>query len=360
MPLLDRTYAILMAGGRGSRFWPVSNKKSPKQFLKIIGDQSMLQITFDRVTQLVGLSNIYVVTEKGFQDKVSQQLPELATENILEEPMGKSTAAAVGFAAMTVLRKCQDATLLLLPSDHYINNLEQFLSTVVSISAYAAENDALCTIGVSPTAPETGYGYIQLNEVPKKDSDQILKVKRFVEKPDIYTAIEYLKEGRYLWNSGIFIFNSKTLLEAILCYMPGLFKGLEKLKELPFPYPEKELSTIYESFENVSIDYGIMEKAENVFCVPGDFGWSDTGSWTALNKFIDKDEHGNIVQGEVINIGCKDCILVGDETVAAGINLRNLIVVSSKKGVLVCHKDNSQEVKKIVSQLEKQNKTQFL
>jgi mannose-1-phosphate guanylyltransferase len=361
MPLLDNGYAIVMAGGRGSRFWPASRRDHPKQFLKVFGDQSMLQITFDRITQLFALTNIYVVTEWGFKATIAEQLPELPKENILEEPMGRSTAAAVILATATILKEQQEATLTLIPSDHYINNLDQFYSCLTEVCQFAKTNDALCTIGVKPTAPETGYGYIQIKreEVGKKPK-KIFKVKQFVEKPDLYTAIEYIKNGQFYWNSGIFGFSAKALMEATLCYMPKLFKGFERIRELSMPYRQEDLRAIYESLDNVSIDYGIMEKAENVFCMPGEFEWSDTGSWVALNKFIDETDDGNIIQGDVINIGCKNCILVGDNAVTGAINLRNLIVVSSKNGVLVCHKDNAQEVKKIVEQLELQKKVQYL
>ncbi|MFH1729606.1 MAG: mannose-1-phosphate guanylyltransferase [Pseudomonadota bacterium] len=361
MALLDKTFVIIMAGGKGTRFWPASRKKHPKQFLKILGKQSMLQLTCDRMIQVVSLQNIYVVTEAGFKDEVAKQLPELPPKNILEEPMGKSTAAAIGYAAVTITREVPDATLILLPSDHYIGDLHEFTNTMKTVSGYAQDNDVLCTLGVKPTSPETGYGYIHLgNRFEKVGDYKIFQVENFVEKPDLYTAIRYLEDGKYYWNSGIFVFSAKALFESIIAYMPKLWQGLENVIKLPFPYPGDELNKIYSDFENISIDYGIMEKADNVQCMPASFIWSDTGSWTSLENFLEKDEEGNMTHGDVINLGCTNCIIVGNESMTAAINVHDLIIVSSPNAVLVSNKENAQEVKKVVEQLEKDAKEKYL
>lgn len=354
---------VIMAGGRGERFWPRSRKKLPKQLLSLTGDgKTMIQLTVDRVKSLVEYDNIYIVTNEDFADIISYQLPQLPTENILIEPVGKNTAPCIGLAAVHIAKKEKDAVMLILPSDHLIQNEEKFINTLKSGVEMAKKDENILTLGIVPNYPETGYGYINFgNKIDEIGENSIYKVTKFVEKPSIEKAQEYMNSGNYLWNSGMFIWKASTILDNIEKYMPDLHKGLKEIENSIGTYKEAEvLKNEFNKFESISIDYGIMEHADKIFTIPGSFGWDDVGSWTALERISDMDTEGNVVQGNIISVDTKGCIFQGSEKLIAAVGVENLVVVDTDDATLICAKDKCQDIKKLLSEIKNSKLEDYL
>ena len=281
-------FAVIMAGGIGARFWPRSKKQSPKQLLKIGGGRTMIQETVQRINGLVPKENILIVTNEIQKPGIVEQLPDIPIENILIEPFGRNTAACIGLASIIIQKRSPDAITFIMPADHIIKDSDKFLETLKTAAKFSSENQALVTIGIQPTRPETGYGYIQIDEDSGKDN--VYKVLTFAEKPNYATAVNFIKSGDFFWNSGMFIWKIDTILEEIKILMPDLFEGLIKIKEqLNNPDFQNILSEVYGHLKSISIDYGIMEKSDKVFLVKGQFSWSDVGSWEAVYELSEKD-----------------------------------------------------------------------
>ena len=287
-----KLYAVIMAGGVGSRFWPRSKMKTPKQLIKIFGENTMIQDTVERLKGLVEPENIIIITNKIQKQEIQEQLPSIPVENIIEEPFGRNTAACVGLAAVIVQSKNEDAVTFVLPADHIIRETEEFHQTLLRAADYANESKGLVTIGITPSQPETGYGYIQIDETKVKD--HFYKVFTFAEKPNYATAVRFVKSGDFFWNSGMFIWRTDAILNKIKDYMPELFEGLQTIKkDIGNPNFEETVSNVYGQLKKISIDYGVMEHSKNVFLVKGNFSWSDVGSWEAVYQLSEKDEEGN-------------------------------------------------------------------
>jgi mannose-1-phosphate guanylyltransferase len=337
---------LIMAGGIGSRFWPLSSNKKPKQFLNLIDDQrNMIQLTVDRIKEIADSEEIFIATSENYKNDVEKYLPEIPSENISIEPMRRNTAACIGLAALHIEEKHPEATMLILPSDHLISNNEEFINTIRSAAEIAEAGDNLVTIGIEPTRPETGYGYINYNQNQFKEA---YEVNKFTEKPDLKKAIEFIKSGNYLWNSGMFVWKVKTIRKMFKKYMTELDQALENINEVIGTAEEKEIT--YQEFkklESISIDYGVMEKDDNIYVVPGSFGWDDIGSWSSLADIKEKDEAGNVTKGSYLTIKTNNSIIQAKDKLIAAVGMEDVIIVESEDAILVCNKDNDQDVKEL-------------
>ncbi len=357
-------YAVIMAGGVGSRFWPRSREKSPKQVLEIIGSGSMLINTIVRIQPLIPVEKVIVVTNKLQKDIISKQIPSLPDENILIEPLGRNTAPCIGLAAKWIMRRDPNAIMIVLPADHIIRDNEKFLQVLERAAFVADTNEALVTIGINPTHPETGYGYIQFDDSTENNpycSDGIFRVKTFAEKPNIETAEKFLKSGDFLWNSGMFIWKTYVINQEIEKHLPELGEQLHKLeKTINTDAYQSTLELVYGVIRGISIDYGVMEKASNVFVAKGDFGWSDVGSWDEVVRLTPKDSDGNALRGTVITKDSHGVFIDAGNKVVATIGIDDLIVVTTDDAVLICKKGRSQDVKEIVDYLRRKQINEML
>ena len=352
--------ALIMAGGRGERFWPRSRKDLPKQFLSLTGDgKTMIQLTVERILPIVAMEDIYIATNKSYEALVKEQLPGIPAENILCEPAGRNTAPCIGLGAMHISRKYDDAVMMVLPSDHLIKYTDIFVNTMSEACRYAESGANLVTIGITPSYPETGYGYIKF--LSGSQDGHAFAVDRFVEKPSLELAKEYLASGRYLWNSGMFVWKVSTILSNMRQHMPDIYEGLEKIgAAVGTDQSGLVLNREFTAFRSESIDYGIMEKAENIYVFPGNFGWDDVGSWLAVGRIRKSDQNDNIITGNVISVNTKDCIIEGSGKLIAAVGLEDLIVVDTEDATLICDKDHAGEIKKILEELRNRGMEQYL
>lgn len=360
-------YCIIMAGGVGSRFWPMSRNSRPKQFLDVLGiGKTFIQSTFDRFARIVPAENILVVTSSQYYDLVKEQLPQIKDENILLEPHKRNTAPCIAYATYKLYKKNPDATVVVTPSDHLITDEAIFESTVKSGLEEAAHTEGLYTIGITPTGPNTNYGYIQVNKGTKVEFEghDIFPVKTFTEKPDIETAKVFLETGEFFWNSGMFIWSLKSIkreLEFCLPEMASLFAGGE-----PFYYTDQEqkfIADAYEDCTSISIDYGVMEKTRNAWVAIAKFGWSDVGTWSSIFDLSPaKDDHNNIVKAETVMLdGVEGSVIKGydKEKLIVVRELKNYMVVDTEDVLMICPKDDK-VVKQIVSDLVVNEKSKYL
>ena len=347
-----------MAGGIGTRFWPLSTKKNPKQFLHILGQRSMIQQTVDRVLPFVDYKNIYVVTNESQISLVREHLPELPEENIIAEPMGKNTAACIGLSAVLLQEKYEkDETMLVLPADHYIGKPDLFREIISQADTFVKERKKLLTFGIKPTYPATGYGYIELGKEIQKNPIPIFAVKQFKEKPNAKTAEQFVKSGNFTWNSGMFLWRIDSIIEAIKIFMPSLFSSLSDIKD-PWNSDMDKVSKFYSELEPVPVDIGIMEKADNAVVVPINIDWNDIGSWQALDEMKKKDKNGNNFESPVMNIDSHNSYVYSENQhkKIALIGVDNLVIIETNDALLVCKKDKSQKVKNIVEIIKKEQK----
>jgi len=346
-----KLYAVIMAGGVGSRFWPRSKKKTPKQLIKIFGENTMIQDTVERLKGIVEPENIIIITNKIQMQGIQEQLPSVPIENIIEEPFGRNTAACVGLASVIVQSRNEDAVTLVLPADHIIRETDKFHQTLLRAAEYANESKGLVTIGIIPSHPETGYGYIQIDE--KKVKDHFYNVYTFAEKPNYATAVRFVKSGDFFWNSGMFIWRTDSILNEIKDYMPELFEGLQTIKkDIGTPQFDETLTNVYGQLKKISIDYGVMEHSKNVYLVKGNFTWSDVGSWESVYQLSEKDDEGNVKVGKTYTELSKDSYIYSPDKFTAVIGVDNIIVINSKDSLLICRRDNSQDVKKVIDYLK--------
>jgi len=352
--------ALIMAGGRGERFWPYSRRNRPKQFLSLTPDgQTLLQLTAQRILPLVHMEDIYIATHVDYKEQVRQQLPDLPEENILCEPVGRNTAPCIGLAAVHIASKFEDAMMFVLPSDHLVKYVPIFRDTLSEACGIAMEGDHLVTIGIPPDSPETGYGYIKFNS--DVSEGHAFSVDRFVEKPDLETAKQYLRSAEYLWNSGMFIWKTSSILARFEQLMPEMYAGLMRIRaSLGTEDEAKTLLHEFTGFRSVSIDYGVMEKASNIFVLPSSFGWDDVGSWLAIERIHSTNESGNAVKGNFVTIATQNCILQGGEKLIATVGLKNLIVVDTEDTLLICDKENASDIKRVLENLRICNRTEYL
>ncbi len=345
-----------MAGGSGSRFWPLSRKALPKQFLNLTGKEVMVNETIDRLFPVIRREDIFVVTSAAHTELTFQMTKgRLARDHILGEPAARNTAACIGYAAMELIKKYGDGIMGIFASDHYIQKEEAFRSVLEEGITLAEREDKLVTIGIKPSFPATGYGYI------RRRSPESLMVEEFVEKPDQESAERYLASGSYLWNSGMFIWKASVILKQFEKLLPDIYESLLAIGESMGTAHEREtIERVYPSIPKISIDYGIMERAKDVLVLEGDFGWSDVGSLDALGTLYPPDKNGNIVHGESVCLDAKGCIAYGEGRLLAMVGTQDLIVAATDDIVLVCDKNRAQDVKKVVEKLETDGKTRYL
>ena len=352
--------ALIMAGGRGERFWPKSRKSLPKQFLSLTDDgKTMIQLTVERILPLVKMEDIYISTNRDYKELVRQQLPEIPEENILCEPVGRNTAPCIGLGAVHMRKKYEDAVMYVLPSDHLIKYTSIFLSTLTDAGEVAEQGENLVTLGIMPDCPETGYGYIKF--LPDQMLGRAFEVDRFVEKPDLETAKEYVASEQYLWNSGMFIWKVSTILKNLETYLPETYQGLNRIADaIGTEEEELVLEKEFSAFQSESIDYGIMEKAKNIYILSGSFGWDDVGSWLAVGRIKKSNEFGNVINGNAVTVDTKNCIIQGGKKLIATVGIEDIIVVDTEDALLICEKDSAGNIKKVLENLKICNRTEYL
>lgn len=355
-------YCVIMAGGSGTRFWPKSREEKSKQFLSILSKKSLIQSTLERFRSIVPWDNIYVVAKKSQQDEIETHASKVPSENIIYEPFGKNTAPCIGLAAIFIQKKDPDSIMVVSPADHLIKKKSRFSKTILSAVQLAKQKNGLVTIGIPPDRPATGYGYVQVDgKVESIEDITAYKVKTFAEKPNLATAQRFLNSGDFLWNSGLFIFKVSVFLKALKACLPELYRGLMKMKRyIGKPQYENRLIEIYQQFENISIDYGVMEKIKNVYLIEGEFFWNDLGNWEQVYRLSMKDKNGNTVSGDVILLDTKNSYVSAAKGVVAVIGCEDVIVVQEKGATLVCKRDHVEQVKKVVHSLKRKNLHKYI
>jgi len=352
-------HVVIMCGGSGSRFWPISRKVYPKQFLKTVGEKTMIQLTVDRISRFIPLENIYMVTNNSYVKTIREQVPQVFEENLIIEPQIKETAACIGYSAVKLLKKDPEAVMIVLPSDHYIENEERFIETLKQGIEIAGSDNCLVTMGIKPSRPETAYGYIETG----KKIDRLLKVptykiKRFTEKPNREKAQEFIDKGTYLWNSGMFIWKAAVLLRQYKKFLPEMYQSLKRMSDhIGNPGESRIVEEEYDKIDGISIDYGILEKTWDVYVMESSFFWDDIGNWTALERYMDKDENGNSIKGGHKVLDSRNCILYGNKRLIAALGVEDLIIVETDDVVLVCKKDRDQDIKLLTKELLKDGET---
>ncbi len=359
---MQNIYTLIMAGGSGTRFWPRSKTQKPKQYLNIFGESSLLQDTIKRFATFTEKENIYIVSSATQAKVLEEQTPMLPKQNLIYEPVGRNTLPCIGLAAMYAERENPDGIMVVSPSDHLITNNQLFEDTVLAAVKIADKRDGIVTIGITPSYPATGYGYVKTKEdITGSEKIAQFKVERFVEKPDEKTASEYLKQGGFYWNSGLFVFKVSVFLEAVEKFTPELYADLRKIQtDFGNPTYEETLDTIYRAVKGISVDYGIMEHADNIFLVEGNFDWNDLGSWESVYLTDKKDENGNAGSGETLLVDTQNSYVYSDKNLVAVVGLEDVIVVQDGNTTLVCKRDKAEDVKKIVEKLKSDNKDQYL
>lgn len=346
--------ALVLAGGSGTRFWPVSRRQRPKQLLSLEGGPSLLQATVERLQPLVDPRSVWVCTTESLGRQVRDQLPRVPEAQVLAEPEGRNTAPAIGWSLRSLPAAQRQEVVLVLPADHRIEDQKAFLKTLETAERITREEDRVMTLGVEPSRPETGYGYLELGALLEPESG-LREVKRFKEKPDAASAERFVESGDYLWNAGIFLFRAARMLELMAEHQPEIVRGLEAIASEP-----ERISSIYSELPSISIDHGIMEHLDEVVTLPLDCGWSDLGSWEALLEVLPGDEDGNVTRGEIISLDCSRSLLFAEGGVVAALGVEDLVVVRTDDAVLVVPRDRTQEIRRIVAALEARGSRELL
>ncbi|MCX6198401.1 MAG: mannose-1-phosphate guanylyltransferase [Bacteroidetes bacterium] len=359
---MSHTYVAIMAGGIGSRFWPQSRTAKPKQFLDILNTgKTLIQLTYERYLKLVPQENIYVVINDDYETLTKEQLPGLNDAQILKEPMRRNTAPCITYACDKIYARDKDATIIIAASDHLILEEAKFQEVIKQCIEFVSNNTYLVTIGIKPTKPATGYGYIQFED--ENGEDNFYKVKTFTEKPSTEIAKTFLKSGDFLWNSGMFVWKAKTLLRAVVKYLPEVAEAFrEGNKHYDTPTEKKFIQEAYSQCTNISIDYGVMEKAENVYTLPAEFGWSDIGSWDSLYEIYEHDYLGNAVSGKKVKIydASHNMVMVPNDKLVVLQGLDGYCVIDTGDVLLICQREKEQEIKQITVDLKVANLDKYL
>jgi mannose-1-phosphate guanylyltransferase len=357
-------YAVIMAGGKGARFWPRSRNRLPKHLLDICSEKTIIQETVARIIPLTRPEKILIVTGASHARELIGQLPQIPPENILIEPVGRNTAPCIGLAALVVRKRAGNDVMAVLPSDHLIADEERFRQVLAAAADMAARGDHLVTIGIRPTGPETGYGYIEEGNLAARErGEDIFTVQSVREKPDVEQAKAFLAKGGFFWNSGMFIWQAATILKEMASSLPDIYEGLLDIdRALNTPAESDIIADVYGRFRSISIDYGVMEKAKNTLVIPADFGWSDVGSWDALWEVSDKDEQGIAARNRegLISVNSRNSLVFSPKKLVALVDVEDLIVVETDDALLICKRGASQEVKKVVEKLEEKKREEYL
>lgn len=342
--------ALIMAGGRGTRFWPVSTEEKPKQFLKLLGNRSMLQMTVDRLNGYMDIEKIFICTSEKYVNLVKKQIPNIPDKNIIVEPFGMNTAPCIALSSILINKYYPNCNILVLPADHLVSKENKFISVIEKANNYLIKNsNAIITFGIRPNRPETGYGYIQISE---NNHDEIYKAIKFVEKPNYESALKYLLSGKYLWNSGIFVWNSTYIIELIREFLPNTYEALEGVISCEYEDLQEIIDNNYHNTDAISIDYGVMEKAQSIYVIPCDFGWDDVGSWNSLERYAEKDENGNVFIANGITHNSSNNIILSRKPIVVN-GIEDIIVVETEDYIMISSKSNEQEIKEAKAQLDK-------
>ena len=351
-----RIFAAVMAGGSGERFWPLSRRNHPKQFLSILGGRSIINQTVSRLEQLVRREDIFIVTVREYRDLVAKHLPWINKDQLLIEPCCRDTSAGVALAAAEIHRRDPRGVMIMLPSDHYIADRDLYVRTLAAAASAASGGRHVATIGITPTRPDTGFGYILKGEVHSViDSHTVHRALRFTEKPCLEKAVAFVDSGNYFWNSGIFVWRVDLIRQLISTFLPGLAEGFRKFEEAPEKEKERVLGEVYQALPKISVDYGILEKVEYIPVIRGDFGWDDVGSWPALHRVSPSlCGEGNVIQARGVFLNTRDSIIVSPRRVVAAMGISGLVVVEDGQNLLICGKNEAQDMKRLLQALQEE------
>ncbi len=354
-------YSLIIAGGIGKRFWPRSRRSRPKQLLDIVSAESMLKMTYQRLLEVSDRKRVYVVANPGLRTSIMKDLKGFPKNNYISEPSGKNTAPCIGLAAAIIADKDPDAIMGVFPADHLIRDIKAFKEAVAVGYRIAKDHEALVTFGIPPSRPATGYGYIQFDQKNPVISESVYKVKTFAEKPNLDTARRFLNSGEFLWNSGMFIWNVQTILNAIKLFLPELHTSLKEIvASIDTPRFETVLKREWATISNNSIDYGVMEKAKNVYVVKGNFDWNDVGSWDSIYELKDKDMNNNVLIGNHLALASQGNYIYSEKGLVTTIGVKNLIIIQTKDALLVVNRNESENVKELVDMLEREKQQEYL
>ena len=359
-----RRITVIMAGGGGTRFWPLSRQEKPKQLIRLTSNNVMINDTIDHFKHIVPREDTYIVTNTTQFNLMNDIVyPEVNRANILQEPFGRNTAPCILYAAMVLKKQYGDALMAVLPADHHISDIPEY-ERILDLAYKTAEmNSNIVTIGLWPTFESTGYGYIRFSEKPVASvAEEIHHVERFVEKPVKIRAEEYFRSGRYLWNSGMFIWKVSVILEYFEKFLPDMYQTMNRIYDkLRTTEEQNAINEVYSDLQSISIDYGIMEKASNIYVIPAEFGWSDVGSWDALSAIYPLDDSNNVIRANHIGIDTENCVINSiNGKLIATLGVKDLIIVDTGDAIMICQRDRAQDVKKLVDILHNQNKTEYL
>lgn len=348
--------ALIMAGGKGTRFWPLSTEEKPKQFLNLLGKETMIQMTVNRLRKVMPIEQIFVATGEQYKELVKEQISDLPEKNIIIEPVGRNTAPCIALSAFVINTLYKDAVIAVVPSDHLIMDEVKFDNTLLAASKFVEENeDSIVTLGIRPNRPETGYGYIKYDDTSyEKDGFQIKRVDSFVEKPNLEKAKLYIEDGKYLWNGGMFIWKTSTILKLTEKYMENTYNLLNSifLETDIFSHEyNKLLFERYNFVENISVDYAIMEKVKNMYVIPSEFGWDDIGTWEAIERYREKDSNNNIISGDIKTINSQENIVISNNKPIILVGLENIFCVETDELIFVGKREDISRVKEIKDKL---------
>lgn len=367
MSYLDHAYAVILAGGGGTRLWPKSRNKTPKQFLKLVGKETMIQLTASRITKLIPWEKVIVVTNALYKDEVHEQLPEIPLENIIAEPDKRDSALAMLTGALFAKSKDENAVVINCASDHIVQDQTEFIRVMKLAAQTAYENDYLVTVGISPTHPATGFGYIKIGEDLKKLDKglSLFKVDSFTEKPNEATARGFISTGKYFWNANMYVWSAGAIQKAFEKYMPEMYEQTKHLPTLSTKEFHSALGKVYETAQAISVDYAISEHADNLVLIPGDFGWDDVGDWKVVYDLETKDLAGNVVIGEgnkkhILSINSQNNLVHANNKLVAILGIDDLVVVDTDEILMIIPKNRSQEVKKLVDRLKEEKQKEYL
>lgn len=342
--------ALIMAGGKGTRFWPLSTEKKPKQFLNLLGQDTMIQMAVKRLLPIIPMERIFVVTSKEYVPILKEQLPNINNENIIVEPIGRNTAPCIALSAFHINKRYKDATMIVVPSDHLIKKEDEFLEVLKEGEKFIEEHrDAIATIGIEPTRAETGYGYIKYD---KELNDKIVKVERFVEKPNLEKAEKYFKSGEYLWNSGMFMWKAENILKLVNRYLKNTYDILQEIINTKEEGYEESLQKNYQKVDNISVDFAIMEKTQNIYVIKADLAWDDVGSWKSIERYREKDKDNNITLGSVKTLEGKNNIIIGNKKPIVLSGVEDIVLVESDDMIFLGKKENMDNLCKLKDLLE--------
>lgn len=333
--------ALIMAGGKGTRFWPLSTEEKPKQFLNLIDNETMIQMTVNRIRNIIPIERIFVCTGEMYIDLVKEQLPELPIKNIIVEPIGRNTTPCIALSALVINRYYKDSTMVVLPSDHLIKEEEEFRQIIISSNKFAENNhDAIITLGMNPTRAETGFGYIKCGaKIQEIDRHHIIKVERFVEKPNMEKAEEYLKEGSYLWNGGMFLWHVNNIINHIKKYSPYTYEALCEIDNIKEENLQEYVNKNYKKTEAISIDYSVLEKSKDIYVIPSDIGWDDVGSWKSIERVKKKDVNDNIHNENVEIIDSKSNLIINNEKKIVMIGIKDIMALETAETIFLVNKE---------------------